>query len=134
MQGVDFSGEAALYELIAKLRDDTGCGVLLISHDLHLVMAATDRVICLNGHVCCSGTPRDVTASPEYMRLFGSRAVGPLAVYEHHHDHTHLPDGRVLHADGSVTDHCHADDGHHHDHEHGHDHEHHHHEGSAPRA
>lgn len=123
VQGVDFSGEAALYELIAKLRDDTGCGVLLISHDLHLVMAATDRVICLNGHVCCSGTPRDVTASPEYLRLFGSRAVGPLAVYEHHHDHTHLPDGRVMHADGTVTDHCHAEDGHHHDGEHHHHHE-----------
>lgn len=129
VQGVDFSGEAALYELIAKLRDDTGCGVLLISHDLHLVMAATDRVICLNGHVCCSGTPRDVTASPEYVRLFGSRAVGPLAVYEHHHDHTHLPDGRVLHADGSVTDHCHSEDGHHHDGEH-----HHHHEEGKPHA
>jgi zinc transport system ATP-binding protein len=139
VQGVDFSGEAALYELIAKLRDDTGCGVLLISHDLHLVMAATDRVICLNGHVCCSGTPRDVTASPEYLRLFGSRAagsfaggplaVGPLALYEHHHDHTHLPDGRVLHADGTVTEHCHAEDGHHHDGEH-----HHHHEEGKPHA
>ncbi|WP_343315088.1 metal ABC transporter ATP-binding protein [Brucella sp. BE17] len=114
VQGVDFAGEAALYELIAQFRDETRCGVLLISHDLHLVMAATDRVICLNGHVCCSGTPRDVTASAEYTRLFGRRAVGPLAVYEHHHDHTHLPDGRVLHADGSVTDHCHEDDGHHH--------------------
>ncbi|OYR15846.1 ATP-binding cassette domain-containing protein [Brucella thiophenivorans] len=128
VQGVDFSGEAALYELIAKLRDDTGCGVLLISHDLHLVMAATDRVICLNGHVCCSGSPRDVTASPEYVRLFGSRAVGPLAVYEHHHDHTHLPDGRVMHADGTVTNHCHAEDGHHHDDEH------HNHEGGRPHA
>lgn len=114
VQGVDFSGEAALYELISTVRDETGCGVLLISHDLHLVMAATDRVICLNGHVCCSGTPRDVTTSAEYIRLFGRRAVGPLAVYEHRHDHTHLPDGRVLHADGSVTDHCHEDDGHHH--------------------
>ncbi len=129
VQGVDFSGEAALYELIARLRRDTGCGVLLISHDLHLVMAATDRVVCLNGHVCCSGTPRDVTASPEYLRLFGARAVGPLAVYEHRHDHTHLPDGRVLHADGSVTDHCHGGDGHHH-----HDHEPHHHEGEESRA
>lgn len=114
VQGVDFSGEAALYELIARLRDETGCGILLISHDLHLVMAATDRVICLNGHVCCSGSPRDVTASPEYMKLFGSRAAGVLAFYEHHHDHTHLPDGRVLHADGSITEHCHAEDGHHH--------------------
>lgn len=123
VQGVDFSGEAALYELIARLRDETGCGVLLISHDLHLVMAATDRVVCLNGHVCCSGTPRDVTASPEYLQLFGSRAVGPLAVYEHRHDHTHLPDGRVLHSDGSVTEHCHAEDGHHHDHGASHTHE-----------
>lgn len=122
VQGVDFSGEAALYELIAKLRDDTGCGVLLISHDLHLVMAATDRVICLNGHVCCSGTPRDVTASPEYAQLFGSRAVGTLAIYEHNHDHTHLPDGRVMHADGTVTDHCHAQDGHHHESIHHHNH------------
>ncbi len=138
VQGVDFSGEAALYELIARLRRDTGCGVLLISHDLHLVMAATDRVVCLNGHVCCSGTPRDVTASPEYLRLFGARAVGPLAVYEHHHDHTHLPDGRVLHADGSVTDHCHGGDGHHdhdhHHHDHDHDHGPHHHEGEESRA
>ncbi|MBB2973831.1 metal ABC transporter ATP-binding protein [Mesorhizobium sp. RMAD-H1] len=118
VQGVDFIGEAALYDLIEKLRDTSHCGVLLISHDLHLVMAATDRVICLNGHICCSGTPKDVAASPEYARLFGPRARGPLAVYEHHHDHTHLPDGRVRHADGSVTDHCHEHDGHHHTHEH----------------
>ncbi|RCS24004.1 metal ABC transporter ATP-binding protein [Phyllobacterium salinisoli] len=116
VQGVDFIGEAALYELIEKLRDTSHCGVLLISHDLHLVMAATDRVICLNGHICCSGTPKDVAASKEYAKLFGPRASGPLAIYEHHHDHTHLPDGRVRHADGSVTDHCHEHDGHHHDH------------------
>ncbi|PRD42644.1 metal ABC transporter ATP-binding protein [Phyllobacterium phragmitis] len=118
VQGVDFIGEAALYELIEKLRDTAHCGVLLISHDLHLVMAATDRVICLNGHICCSGTPKDVASSEEYARLFGPRARGPLAVYEHRHDHTHLPDGRVRHADGSVTDHCHEHDGHHHDHDH----------------
>lgn len=121
VQGVDFSGEAALYDLIAALRDTSGCGVLLISHDLHLVMAATDRVICLNGHVCCSGTPRDVSISPEYVKLFGPRAAMPLAVYEHRHDHTHLPDGRVKHADGSVTNHCHEGDGHH-DHDDNHNH------------
>lgn len=120
LQGVDFSGEAELYETIAKFRDHTGCGVLMISHDLHIVMAATDRVICLNGHICCSGTPVDVAASPEYARLFGLRSprgakIPPsLAVYTHHHDHTHLADGRVQHADGTVTDHCHHDDGHHH--------------------
>ncbi len=120
LQGVDFAGEAELYETIAKFRDHTGCGVLMISHDLHIVMAATDRVICLNGHICCSGAPVDVAASPEYARLFGLRSprgaeIPPsLAVYTHHHDHTHLADGRVQHADGTVTDHCHQDDGHHH--------------------
>ncbi|HSM41509.1 MAG TPA: metal ABC transporter ATP-binding protein [Afifellaceae bacterium] len=117
VQGVDFNGEIALYELISDIRQQIGCGILLISHDLHIVMAATDSVICLNGHVCCTGSPKAVAESPEYRQLFGTRSSETLAVYEHDHDHTHLPDGRVRHADGSVTDHCHADDGHH-DHEH----------------
>ena len=116
VQGVDFTGEVALYDLIAKIRDRLGCGILLISHDLHVVMAATDSVICLNGHVCCQGTPRAVAESAEYRRLFGDRAAATLAVYRHHHDHTHLPDGRVRHADGTVTDHCHPEDGHHAEH------------------
>lgn len=115
VQGVDFTGEIALYDLIRRIRDELRCGILLISHDLHVVMAATDRVICLNGHVCCSGTPTAVASSPEYQALFGGRAASTLAVYEHHHDHTHLPDGRVRHTDGSVTDHCHPEDGHHHE-------------------
>lgn len=124
VQGVDFSGEIALYDLIKQIRNNTGCGILLISHDLHVVMAETDTVICLNGHVCCRGTPQTVSQSPEYVRLFGSRAAQTLAVYSHHHDHTHLPDGRVQHADGTVTDHCHPEDGHHHDHDHAHGHDH----------
>ena len=102
VQGVDYTGESKLYELISKLRDRLHCGVLMISHDLHIVMAATDSVVCLNGHVCCRGTPMAVVNSPEYRQLFGARAT-TLAVYEHHHDHTHLTDGRVLHADGSIT-------------------------------
>lgn len=118
VQGVDFNGEIALYELIKNIRDEIKCGVLLISHDLHVVMAATDRVVCLNGHVCCSGTPKAVTSSDEYKSLFGVRATSGLAIYEHSHDHEHLPDGRVRHHDGSITDHCHPDDGHHHDHAH----------------
>lgn len=117
VQGVDFAGEIALYDLIQKIRDEINCGILLISHDLHVVMAATDRVICLNGHVCCSGTPTVVASSPEYKELFGARAAPTLAVYEHRHDHSHLPDGRVQHDDGSITDHCHPEDGHHHNHE-----------------
>lgn len=122
VQGVDFSGEVALYDLIGHIRDETQCGILLISHDLHVVMAATDTVICLNGHVCCRGTPESVARSPEYLSLFGARAASALAVYQHHHDHTHLPDGRVLEADGRVVeahDHVHEHDGHEH---HGHDH------------
>ena len=115
VQGVDFSGEIALYELISSVRTELNCGVLMISHDLHVVMAATDRVICLNGHVCCRGTPDVVAESDEYQRLFGDRAAASIAIYRHHHDHTHLPDGRVQHADGSITDHCHPGDGHHHD-------------------
>ena len=122
VQGVDFGGEVALYELIRRIRDDTGCGILMISHDLHVVMADTDTVICLNGHVCCRGTPHSVASSSEYHQLFGQRGAPALAVYHHRHDHTHLPDGRLRHADGSVTDHCHPQDGHHaHDHNH-HDH------------
>ncbi|RUT30290.1 metal ABC transporter ATP-binding protein [Arsenicitalea aurantiaca] len=118
VQGVDFSGEVALYELIARIRAETGCGILLISHDLHVVMAATDTVVCLNGHVCCRGTPQTVLQSPEYLRLFGQRAAGALALYQHDHDHTHLPDGRVSdhgHDHGHAHAHHHAH-GHHHDH------------------
>lgn len=122
VQGVDFIGETALYDLIRRIRDTTGCGILLISHDLHMVMAATDTVVCLNGHVCCRGTPDFVSRSDDYQRLFGGSARG-LALYNHQHDHTHLPDGRVLHGDGSITDHCHPDDGHHH-HDGHHDHDH----------
>jgi len=95
VQGVDFSGEMALYDLIASLGDELGCGILLISHDLHLVMAATDTVICLNGHVCCTGSPGAVTQSPAYRDLFGARAANTLAFYRHVHDHTHLADGQV---------------------------------------
>ncbi len=88
-QGVDALGEIALYGLIKDIRDRMNCGVILISHDLHVVMGETDRVICLNGHVCCAGTPRLVAESPAYRDLFGSRAANALAVYRHHHDHSH---------------------------------------------
>ena len=97
VQGVDFNAELEIYQLIAELRKQLNCGVLLVSHDLHIVMAETDTVICLNGHVCCSGTPRVVTNSREFQDLFGARGSEALAVYQHHHDHTHGPDGEVIH-------------------------------------
>lgn len=92
---VDVAGQAELYERIAQLRDDTGCGVLMVSHDLHLVMAATDRVVCLNRHICCAGPPHAVRSDPAYIELFGPRVAASLAVYAHHHDHAHDSAGCV---------------------------------------
>jgi zinc transport system ATP-binding protein len=87
--GVDYAGEADLYALIARLKEARNFGVLLVSHDLHVVMAKSDRVICLNGHVCCSGRPEAVAKHSEYVRLFGPEAASALALYHHHHDHRH---------------------------------------------
>jgi len=95
VQGVDFRGEIALYELIKKISEELNCGILLISHDLHVVMAATDFVVCLNGHVCCSGTPQVVAKNNEYQELFGDRASSILSLYAHKHDHTHSQDGTI---------------------------------------
>ena len=95
VQGVDFTGEIALYELIKKISDTLNCGILLISHDLHTVMSATDHVVCLNGHVCCSGTPSDVARNNEYKALFGEHASQTLSIYEHKHDHVHSNDGEL---------------------------------------
>ena len=95
VQGVDFTGEIALYELIKKISDELNCGILLISHDLHTVMTATDHVVCLNGHVCCSGTPIDVAKNNEYKALFGEQASQILTRYEHKHDHIHTTDGDI---------------------------------------
>ncbi len=95
VQGVDFKGEIALYELIKKISEEYSCGILLISHDLHVVMSATDFVVCLNGHVCCSGTPQVVAKNEEYLQLFGDRASKILSLYEHKHDHTHAQDGTI---------------------------------------
>ncbi|WP_087109874.1 zinc ABC transporter ATP-binding protein ZnuC [Parendozoicomonas haliclonae] len=95
VQGVDVTGQRELYRLIAELRNELGCGVLMVSHDLHLVMAATDNVICLNSHICCHGHPSQVTQHPAYLRLFGGES-DELAIYSHHHDHSHTPDGHVV--------------------------------------
>ncbi len=99
-QGLDQPGSAAFYRQIDAVRRDIGCAVLMVSHELHVVMSASDRVICLNGHICCEGTPEVVSAAPAYRELFGSGTGGALALYRHDHDH-----------------------GHDHDHDHGHDHD-----------
>ncbi|MFP7569655.1 ATP-binding cassette domain-containing protein [Marivita sp. S2033] len=88
-QGLDQAGSAAFYRLIEEIRADMGCGVLMVSHELHVVMAASDRVICLNGHVCCEGAPEHVASAPEYRALFGTGTQGALALYRHEHNHSH---------------------------------------------
>ena len=114
VRSVDVTGQAELYDLIGKLRQTHHCGVLMVSHDLHLVMAATDEVICLNQHVCCAGTPETVGRHPEYFAMFGPTIAPSLAVYTHAHDHAHDTAGHVVDADGrTVTDGAH----HPHDHE-----------------
>lgn len=98
-QGLDQPGSAAFYERIEEVRKQMGCAVVMVSHDLHVVMAASDRVLCLNGHICCEGTPAVVASAPEYRALFGTGTRGTLALYRHEHSHEH-----------------------HHDHDHGHSH------------
>ncbi|MBT3306940.1 MAG: zinc ABC transporter ATP-binding protein ZnuC [Alphaproteobacteria bacterium] len=110
-QGIDMTGQAQLYQLITRIRDRRGCGVLMVSHDLHLVMADTDEVVCLNHHVCCAGHPEMVANDPAYIQLFGKQVAGALAVYHHHHDHDHDAHGNVV----PHEHHDHADHG-------GHDH------------
>ena len=88
-QGLDQPGVAAFYRLIDELRREIGCAILMVSHDLHVVMSASDRVICLNGHICCEGSPQVVSAAPEYRELFGIGTQGALALYRHEHDHRH---------------------------------------------
>ncbi len=94
-QAVDFAGAAQLYDLIGSIRDKRGCGILLISHDLHVVLGASDRVVCLNRHVCCEGRPDAVAGHPEYVRLFGPKAAASLGLYTHRHDHSHTLSGDV---------------------------------------
>jgi zinc transport system ATP-binding protein len=120
VRGVDVGGQVELYRLIADLRHRHGCAVLLVSHDLHLVMAATDRVVCLNHHVCCEGHPETVTAHPEYRALLGPLVGAGLAVYTHRHDHEHGLAGEVV---GAPPPHAHDHEAHHHDHGQAHRHE-----------
>jgi len=88
-QGLDQPGVASFYRLVEQVREDLNCAVLMVSHDLHVVMRSSDHVICLNGHVCCQGTPTLVSAAPEYQALFGLGTEGALALYRHDHDHRH---------------------------------------------
>jgi zinc transport system ATP-binding protein len=108
VRGVDVNGQTELFDLIAGIRRRRGCGMLVVSHELHIVMAATDRVVCLNKHVCCEGKPESVSTDPSFVAMFGPAAARRLAIYTHEHDHAHNIDGAIV------------PDGHHHAHGHGH--------------
>ena len=110
LSGVDIAGEAALYELIASMRDELGAAILLVSHDLHVVMAAADHVVCLNRHVCCEGDAKRVAQDPAFIALFGPNVAEQIALYTHRHDHSHTPSGAIAPEHG------------HHGHDHGHRH------------
>ena len=105
-QGLDQPGIVAFYQLIEEVRRQTGAAVLMVSHDLLVVMRSSDRVVCLNGHVCCEGTPQHVSTAPEYRALFGAGAEGTLALYQHRHDHDH---DLTPHVHGPGCGHDHAD-------------------------
>jgi zinc transport system ATP-binding protein len=95
VQGVDFNGEIDLYNIIKNISANLNCGILLVSHDLHFVMSATDHVVCLNGHICCSGKPSAIIKDKAYIELFGEHRSKTLTYYQHDHDHTHNSDGSV---------------------------------------
>lgn len=95
-QGLDPAGEEQFYALLTELNQKRGCAILMVSHDLHFVMARTHKVLCLNRHICCSGTPQDVAGAADYMKMFGHDSPH-MALYRHHHDHVHLPDGSICH-------------------------------------
>ena len=114
-QGLDQPGSAAFYRLVEEIRAETGCAVLMVSHELHVVMSASDRVICLNGHICCEGAPEHVSSAPEYRALFGTGTGGALALYRHDHDHGHGHDHGHPHGHAH-----HHDDPHPHPHGHPH--------------
>ncbi len=105
IQNVDVMGQAELYRLIMQIKNERGCGILMVSHDLHVVMAFTDWVLCLNGHVCCSGRPESVSNDPAYLALFGRQAAANLAVYRHRHDHAHGPEGEILPLEAHEVEH-----------------------------
>lgn len=96
VQGVDVTGQIELYQLIDEIQDQYGCAVFMVSHDLHLVMASTDRVICLNHHICCSGTPEAISHDPAFINLFGQEGARSLALYSHQHNHQHDAHGGVI--------------------------------------
>jgi zinc transport system ATP-binding protein len=111
LASVDIAGEAALYELIAGMRRELGTAILLVSHDLHFVMAPADYVVRLNRHICCEGNTAAVMRDPAFIALFGSRVADQIALYTHRHDHAHSASGAIVHA----QPHSHGHHGHDHD-------------------
>ena len=94
-QGVDISGQAELYQLIQRTQQQLNCAVLMVSHDLHIVMADSKEVLCINQHICCAGTPETLSNDPTFMRLWGDQLSQNVRFYTHHHNHHHDLHGDV---------------------------------------
>lgn len=88
-QNLDINGQHAFYALIEKIYQSSNISILMVSHELHLVMACSNKVVCLYHHICCSGTPLSVVRDPEFVKIFGTEMANRMAIYHHDHDHTH---------------------------------------------
>ncbi|WP_343187950.1 ATP-binding cassette domain-containing protein [Buchnera aphidicola (Periphyllus koelreuteriae)] len=88
-QGMDLLGQIKLYKLIYKIKLKLKCSILIVSHDLNFVMNQTDKVICLNKHICCSGTPKLISKNKNFIKMFGSIKIKKFAFYNHNHNHEH---------------------------------------------
>lgn len=95
MQGVDITGQTELYQLLNTVRRQLNCAILMVSHDLNIVMANTDEVLCINRHICCAGTPETVSHDPRFIQLFGDQFAKNVAFYAHKHNHHHDLHGNV---------------------------------------
>lgn len=83
-QYLDVASQQEFYKTLVELKNKFGITIFIISHDLFTVMKNSDQVICLNGHVCCSGKPTDIDSNSDFKN-----ALSEIGVYIHTHDHKH---------------------------------------------
>lgn len=89
MQGIDLHGQEELYSLLYDLQRQQDISIFLVSHDLHIVMSESNHIMCLNKHLCCSGSSEEIQSNPEFLKMFGLESAAHLAIYTHRHDHHH---------------------------------------------
>ena len=88
-QNLDIKNQLNFYNLLNRIYKNRDISILMVSHDLHMVMSSTRKVVCLYHHVCCSGEPQIVAKDPEFISLFGNDMAKMMSVYQHTHNHSH---------------------------------------------